>query len=971
MQTYFLAAAAVSSLVTVMAPSARAQTQDRAPTVLAVDVSKPQKAVDHAASGSLYGLGDEGWPPDEWIAPTRPKMFTQPPPGATHQPNGEPAPVGDTLKVSRTAARNGAAVTVRMPDIFPTFPYQWQGDDFWYAQVDRIVRATRASGASNIYGYEIWNEPQWTWNPAWGDYFAMWQRTYKLIRALDPGTPIIGPSYDRDYENGLRQFMTFAVASGTVPDIVSWHELGPVEGLNVARHVAFYRALEQELGVSPRPISINEYGSPRDAGVPGWLARFVARMERAKVDTANLAFWHKPGRLSDLLAPVGGGSGPAFEAEPTGNYALFEWYGEMTGQMVETTGPATVGRFIEVGHPAPAAATRLPGLRGFGNAIKLNGSDPNQYVELPRGIVAGLRDFTIATWVNPAAQSDWQRVFDFGTGQQVYMFLTVRSGASGAASSPRFSITANGGGGEQQINRTVPTPLPSNQWTHVAITKSGTTGTMYINGEPVGENPGMTLGPADLGTTTQNWIGKSQYADPLLNAAVDELQIYDHALTAAQIQSLMTSPGGDAGGGNTAWYRFDEASGATAVDASPAGRNASVVTGLVGSVLVPALDGFASADPRTRTVRVIFGGGSGDIQLKIDGLRALHGFDGHANVQVLTTEWTGTDGASDGPVALFEGDYPIRNGSISIPVSGLTESSAYLAVIRPRSGRDREQPDRRHEAEAALDRHSQRGLSTATSPLASDNRYVKPHKPGGGELTFAIKAPAAGAYDLGIRYSSSAGTAVSGAVVVNDRQRETIAYQATSGAAPFATHDTHVVLKRGWNEIRLGLESGAISVDYIEVTPFRARFEAEAGAWSGATRVDQDMAESNFFAAYFSGDAYVRNLSEPTSNLRLPVTVPAAGTYQLRIGYSTAGDEAERRAQIPAAHVLRANDGAWQRVLYPPTQFREMISHVTAIVQLPAGTSTLTLAKSSNPGIPGELQPGIVDLDYVDVELVH
>jgi hypothetical protein len=118
----------------------------------------------------------------------------------------------------------------------------------------------------------------------------MWQRTYRLIRELDPDTPIIGPSYDRDYENGLREFMTFAVETHTVPDIVSWHELGPVEGLNVAEHVAFYRELERELGIEPRPISINEYGSPRDAGVPGWLTRFVARMERAEVDTANLAF---------------------------------------------------------------------------------------------------------------------------------------------------------------------------------------------------------------------------------------------------------------------------------------------------------------------------------------------------------------------------------------------------------------------------------------------------------------------------------------------------------------------------------------------------------------------------------------------------------------------------------------------------------------------------------------------------------
>ena len=903
--------------------SRAAEPAARAPMVLAVDVSKPIKAVDHAASGSLYGIADEGWPDDRWIAGVKPKMFTQPPPGATHKPNGEPAPVGDTLKVWPVAKRNGATVTIRLPDIFPSFPYVWQGDDYWYGQVERMVRARLASGADNIYGYEIWNEPQWTWNPAWGDFFEMWARTYKLIRSIDPNTPIIGPSYDRDYEVGLRPFLTAAVASDTVPEIVSWHELGPITGLQVETHVQQYRALERELGVGPLPISINEYGSPRDAGVPGWLTRFVSKLERARVDTANLAFWHKPGRLADLLVPKGGGSGPAYEADPTGNYWLYKWYADMTGSMVSVTPPAPTARYIEVGDPSPAAATRAPGRDGFGTAIPLNGDAPNQYVAMPAGVLRGVTDFTISAWVNLASTADWARIFDFGTGTAANMFLTPRAGGAGL----RFSIT-NGPGGEQQINSTAPLPTG---WTHVAVTKSGTTGTLWVNGEAVGTNPALTLGPSDLagGDTPNNWIGRSQYADPLLDATVDDFNIYDRALSDADLRALLTAPGT----GNVLSYHFDEAAGTAVPDSSGNGRTGTITTRMEGVERLPAPDGFASVDPRSKVARVVFGGGAGDLQLKVGGLGSLRGFGGRADVQVFATEWTGTDGVSAGPVPVFGGSYPVRDGAISVPVSDMDETTAYLAIIRPARG-----------PVPAYHRYEAAGGRSRTSPLASENSYVT-----GGEFTFVVTAPTAGVYDLGIRYT---GGAAEGTVA-----GRAVTFPAV--AEGFATARTQAVLRRGVNKIKIKVRGGTVGLDHLDVTPFRSRVQAESGQWTDASLVRISMDESNFFAPYVSGNAYVADFALPTSTLRLPVTVPAAGRYRLKIGYSTAGTEAERRAQTKAGQLLRVNSGPWQPVSFDPTQFREMIRQTTVLVDLPAGTSTLTFTKAD--------QPGTVDLDYVDI----
>jgi hypothetical protein len=261
----------------------------------------------------------------------------------------------------------------------------------------------------------------------------------------------------------------------------------------------------------------------------------------------------------------------------------------------------------------------------------------------------------------------------------------------------------------------------------------------------------------------------------------------------------------------------------------------------------------------------------------------------------------------------------------------MDETTAYLAVIRPAAG-----------PVPTYHRHEVTGGRTRTSALASENTYVT-----GDEFTVTVNAPSAGAYDLAIRHT---GAAVAGTV-----NGKAVAFPAAEG---FVTTRAQTVLRRGLNKIKIG---GRLGLDYVDVTPFRTRVQAESGEWTDASLVRINMDENNFFAPYVSGNAYVADFSKPTSTLRLPVTVPAAGRYRLTVGYSTLGTEAERRAQTKAGQMLRVGDGAWQPVSYEPTQFREMIRQTTVQVDLPAGTSTLTFTKSD--------QPGAVDLDYVDVQL--
>jgi GH43 family beta-xylosidase len=171
-----------------------------------------------------------------------------------------------------------------------------------------------------------------------------------------------------------------------------------------------------------------------------------------------------------------------------------------------------------------------------GQAVNFDGS--NDYVNLPiGGVINSLNDFTIATWVRLDTTASWRRIFDFGSGTSVNMFLTPTSG-----STVRFAITTGGGGAEQRINGT--SALPTGTWTHVAVTRSGNTGRLYVNGTQVGQNTSMTLSPASLGNTNQNWLGRSQYSsDGYLDGQIDDFRIYNRALSGSEVQSLANNGG--------------------------------------------------------------------------------------------------------------------------------------------------------------------------------------------------------------------------------------------------------------------------------------------------------------------------------------------------------------------------------------------------------------------------------------------
>src|SRR6267154_1084145 len=273
----------------------------------------------------------------------------------------------------------------------------------------------------------------------------------RLWTSFVPGTTDTSQTFD-SVAPGASVSATFKVTSGPVPfngDLIgnaSWTNPG---------HGGRQSATTAEKVRNVSPIKINEFRvgtstNPTNAFIELYNAG------DSTVDLSNWALTEHPAQqpiFSTVTVPAGtrlaghhfyllglansGLASPASAGDTTVN--LSNATGLAAGQQVQIgTGPAAETRTITQVTNDSATGPRVPG--EIGNALKLSGN--GEYVNLPSGIVSGLHDFTISTWVNPSANSAWSRVFDFGTGTNNFMFLTLSAGGGPLL----FAITTTGNG---------------------------------------------------------------------------------------------------------------------------------------------------------------------------------------------------------------------------------------------------------------------------------------------------------------------------------------------------------------------------------------------------------------------------------------------------------------------------------------------------------------------------------------------
>lgn len=183
-----------------------------------------------------------------------------------------------------------------------------------------------------MFGDGEWSYDGTSWLDDPTDYFRAWDEAHALIRAELGDVRISGPNTSLLFDQ-VEGFLEHTVEAGTVPDVITWHELSHPD--QIRGSVERYRGWEAEIFAgtdhegTELPININEYAFNYHTSVPGQMVQWMSAIEESKVD-AMIAFWNINGNLSDSAVQAN---------RANGQWWLYNAYGNMTGHTVDVTPP--------------------------------------------------------------------------------------------------------------------------------------------------------------------------------------------------------------------------------------------------------------------------------------------------------------------------------------------------------------------------------------------------------------------------------------------------------------------------------------------------------------------------------------------------------------------------------------------------------------------------------------------------------
>ena len=194
------------------------------------------------------------------------------------------------------------------------------------------------------------------------------------------------------------------------------------------------------------------------------------------------------------------------------------------------------------------------------NTLYFPGSQ-STYVEVPSPKNMPGTEITLESWVYIENYVDWASIVDREHGDESWQM--------GLILTKRLSFTVNHGGPQGLPE----CELPLKQWIHVAVSFRDKKADYYINGV----HKGSIAFVQSIGTEGHLIIGGNPPGGwEAWHGMIDELRVWNKALTSEEILSRMNSPLTGKESGLVAYYNFDEGTGDILHDLSPNGNHGKI-----------------------------------------------------------------------------------------------------------------------------------------------------------------------------------------------------------------------------------------------------------------------------------------------------------------------------------------------------------------------------------------------------------
>ena len=258
-------------------------------------------------------------------------------------------------------------------------------------------------------------------------------------------------------------------------------------------------------------------------------------------DTVSVSFsgGSFPNECQYLLNDSSGGTGTTFYTSPTNPTTTYNFTAPVFGSVSTLSTPDTSGSG-NVG--VVNGATQVSGQVGS-HAFEFDGN--NDRIEIGSAFAYTTEDFSISFWVKEgASQSGFTNIFGNQSSQKGFCLEASSSGGH----SYRM-VTGDGG---WTFGSSV--ALTPGAWTHLAITRSGSTIIIYKDGVLAVSDSSF---PATItAATIPMWIGANESSGRYWSGTLDEFAIWERALSASEVSDIYAGQDGSLAGIGTSTFTF-------------------------------------------------------------------------------------------------------------------------------------------------------------------------------------------------------------------------------------------------------------------------------------------------------------------------------------------------------------------------------------------------------------------------------